>query len=65
MLFWTLIILSTIVVSIGWFFLLTPATMGVGLIGLGCWFAILARIRLERIRLGKIDRSGRDYDYGQ
>ena len=47
MFFWLLILLSTIAAGVGLFHL-TEATVGVGLVALGCWLGILARIRLVR-----------------
>lgn len=47
MFFWILVVLSTICALVG-LSSLTEATVGVGLVALGCWLGILARIRLVR-----------------
>ena len=47
MFFWFLIALSTIAAMFG-LVNLTGPTLGVGLVALGCWLGILARIRMVR-----------------
>ena len=53
MFFWFLIALSTIAATVG-LFNLTGPTLGVGLVALGCWLGILARIRMVRTHDGQV-----------
>lgn len=47
MVFWILVVLSTICALVG-LSSLTEATLGVGLVAMGCWLGIMSRIRLVR-----------------
>ena len=47
MFFWILVVLSTICALVG-LSSLTEATLGVGLVAMGCWLGIMSRIRLVR-----------------
>ena len=47
MFFWILVVLSTICAIVG-LSSLTEATLGVGLVAMGCWLGIMSRIRLVR-----------------
>lgn len=47
MFFWLLVVLSTICALVG-LSSLTEATLGVGLVAMGCWLGIMSRIRLVR-----------------
>ena len=47
MFFWILVVLSTICAIVG-LSSLTEATLGVGLVAMGCWLGIMSCIRLVR-----------------